>query len=1485
MKRIRSRLTSIRGKSLVGFVVIILLVLIMIVAGFYQLTQVRAASTEVVPNTEQIEYVQEFALSMSSLEANLDRFFVTGGVESEENIRAELSFMQDILTTLQAQPNGATVETINILSVATENLEMDMLAFLDADRDSWSPNDLNRALINLYAQIDQVIKLQQQLSSETLANLRNVAEVQQSIIDNVNIQFVALGVAILLIAIAAAVIMTRILRPIGTLTEVSLDIASGNLDREAPVESNDEIGMLATAFNSMTQQLRDQVDNLEQRVGERTKDLELAAEISQNVSQIRDINELSTTAVTLIRQRFDLYHAQLYLANATQTSLTLLASTGEAGKQMLADGHTLGINAASINGRAAANKQPVLVADTAASENFRPHPLLPETRSETAVPLLVGNNIVGVLDLQSSQPNAFTEENLPAFITLAGQLAIAIDNSRLFTEQKRTANLLAEEETRTRAILESIGVPIVIARATDGTTIYVNEPSAQLIGIPREELVGQATPDFFENPDDRQVYVSKLREQGQMNNYEVRLKKGDGTPFWALITGRIEQFQGEPVTITSFIDITERQEAVATVQANESLMRTIIDSTPDWIFIKNTDHRYQLVNQAYADAMHLSPDEFIGKNDIEIGFPEDIVKGNPEKGIRGFWADDREIMDRGEIKIIDEEPAVLDGKPHTLNTIKVPLKDKENRVAGIVGYVHDITKTKEAEAIVLKQANELQTVADLSTAVSTTLNTKKLLQDIVNRTKESFNLYHVHIYLLDEARNSLQLTAGAGMVGQEMVAAGHNIPVSKENSLVAQAARTKQGVIVNNVAADPAFLANPLLPHTQSEMAVPMMVGNKVIGVLDVQADELDRFISTDINIQTTLATQIAVALENARAYEQAREQVTIIENSTNIIATVSLNQEIQYINKAGLQRLGYSSLAEVLGKNVSLIFPPDNEGEHRAPIIQTVQANGFWQGESALLTFAGDRFPVEQTITLVHDDAGLPKMLVFNMADITARKQAEEAIQRNEALMRTIIDSTPDWIFVKDNQHRYELVNKAYADTAHTEPDALIGKTILDIGLPEEIAQTILAEDETFMAGEEPLVISEEHVVVDGRARHQTITKVLLKNTLGQVQGMVGFMHDVTQQVTAAAEQKQLRQELEGQLERANALQSAMTREGWQAFMKMTAGKRAYQGFEFNQDGIKTLTTEDLINGKNSTTESDTELISPVQIQGTTIGKMGGRNANGEPLSEKQRTLFASLTNQVAEALDRARLFEETELGRQEIEHQAADLTTVNEISDLASTQLNLDDLILAVGNRLEETFDAQSVYISLYDTKQETFSFPYFHDKTDGFLEVTPRSLHEGGGFTAQIIKTRKPILHNHIEDEGHIESIRQQGGDVVGEGRTTDSYLGVPMIIGDTVIGVLAASAYRENRLYDEADQQLLATLASTIGVAIQNSRQFEETQRRANREAMVNEISQKIQNASTIEIAMQTAVTELGKALGIQRAVVELKKNQSQPKNDQ
>ena len=163
---------------------------------------------------------------------------------------------------------------------------------------------------------------------------------------------------------------------------------------------------------------------------------------------------------------------------------------------------------------------------------------------------------------------------------------------------------------------------------------------------------------------------------------------------------------------------------------------------------------------------------------------------------------------------------------------------------------------------------ELETVAQVSTAASTILEIDALLQSVVDLAKTSFELYHAHIYLVNENETRLQLKAGAGNIGRLMTLEGREIGMDTE-SLVARAARTRQGVLSNNVRKTIDYLPHPLLPKTQSELAVPMIVGDKLVGVMDLQSNELDFFSEEDLKIQRTLASQIAVAVENAQQYAE----------------------------------------------------------------------------------------------------------------------------------------------------------------------------------------------------------------------------------------------------------------------------------------------------------------------------------------------------------------------------------------------------------------------------------------------------------------------------------------------------------------------------------------------------------------------------------------------------------------------------------------
>lgn len=145
-------------------------------------------------------------------------------------------------------------------------------------------------------------------------------------------------------------------------------------------------------------------------------------------------------------------------------------------------------------------------------------------------------------------------------------------------------------------------------------------------------------------------------------------------------------------------EVEERRNMEAALRDSEARLRTVVDSTPDWIFIKDTQFRFLLANRSIAEVLNHTPEEVIGKDDIELGHPRELVLGDPAKGIRGYRSDDREVMESGQPKVIEAEPALVHGQTRILNTVKVPLRDAQGRVCGLLGYVRDITEIKAAHA-------------------------------------------------------------------------------------------------------------------------------------------------------------------------------------------------------------------------------------------------------------------------------------------------------------------------------------------------------------------------------------------------------------------------------------------------------------------------------------------------------------------------------------------------------------------------------------------------------------------------------------------------------------------------------------------------------------------------------------------------------------------------------------------------------------------
>ncbi|MDX2137778.1 MAG: GAF domain-containing protein [Chloroflexota bacterium] len=186
--------------------------------------------------------------------------------------------------------------------------------------------------------------------------------------------------------------------------------------------------------------LRLEASRLFDQTERRARQLATSARVSQLASSLEELNRLLPTIVELIKDAFGYDHAQIFLMDAQDRFAVLRASTGEAGQQLLSIQHKLEKGSKSVIGRVTATGEPVLALDTAAAGVMhRPNPYLPRTRSEMAVPLILKGEVIGALDVQSNQPNFFTEDDVNVLTTLAAQISVAIDNAQLYEQSQARA--------------------------------------------------------------------------------------------------------------------------------------------------------------------------------------------------------------------------------------------------------------------------------------------------------------------------------------------------------------------------------------------------------------------------------------------------------------------------------------------------------------------------------------------------------------------------------------------------------------------------------------------------------------------------------------------------------------------------------------------------------------------------------------------------------------------------------------------------------------------------------------------------------------------------------------------------------------------------------------------------------------------------------------------------------------------------------------
>jgi PAS domain S-box-containing protein len=555
------------------------------------------------------------------------------------------------------------------------------------------------------------------------------------------------------------------------------------------------------------------------------------------------------------------------------------------------------------------------------------------------------------------------------------------------------------------------------------------------------------------------------------------------------------------------------------------LLRTLIDSLPDNIFIKDRQSRFLISNLAHIRTLGATrPDEVIGKTDLDI-FPAELANQ--------YYGDEQKLMESGQT-LNREEPVVnpRTGEKHWLQTTKIPLRDKNGKVVGVMGINRDITERKqieedlgqsrgEMEERVIKRSAELSAkVAELVQTNEARTSAHRLLQAMLDNVPD-------RIYFKDiESRFiqcNLAVAKRVGVENPKQVIGKSDFDFyprekaeefRKDDQRIIQSGeallnKTEQGIKPNGEITWSSVTKVPLRDEK-----------GRALGLVGISRD-------------ITQQKQAEEALARERLLLR-----TLIDNLPDCVYAKDTTGRKTLANPADLKTMRCKTEAEAIGKTDFDLFPRDIAEKFWADDQKVIQGESVMNREEYFLDIEGQQRWLLTCKLPLRDQNGKIIGLVGVGRDITERKQAEDTLARERLLLRTLIDNLPDGIYAKDTACRKTLVNPADLKNLKCKSEAeALGKSDFDY-YPRDLAEKFYADDQNVLQGH-PVINREEYVLDENGEKRWLITsKLPLRNQNGKIIGLVGIGRDITQRKQAEDalrhSEKKLRQ-FTAQLERSN--------------------------------------------------------------------------------------------------------------------------------------------------------------------------------------------------------------------------------------------------------------------------------------------------------------------------------------------------------------
>ncbi len=1292
-------------------------------------------------------------------------------------------------------------------------------------------------------------------------------------------------VALIMIVVLRAALNQLILQPLHRLAEGAAIIGAGDLAYKISLDqgSGNELGFVARSFNEMSRRLQDLVTGLEERVRERTaalerksRQLEAVSAVSTEAAQARNVSVLLNTAVDAVSQKFGFYHTGIFIIDDSKEWAIMRAASSDGGQRMLARGHRLPVEPMSIVGYVAGTGQPRIAFDVGEDAVWFNTPELPATRSEMALPMKVESEVIGVLDVQSEDVEAFTDEDISTLQLMADQLAIALYNARLLEGMEGALDELRELQAshsdrgwaRVAARLRPLAYeydrvdvsPVpplpVPAELREG---LVSHKIIMDGGVPvmmeamrvRDEVVGYmglADPHRVWTEEEIAL-VESVSEQVALALENARLfEEAQRTAGQQVLISRVLQ-----VAASSNVEADQMLAEIARVLSYGLDMAIAIFTfpVPDVPLV----HSHVALDPSgqhlpfFEEDFRLSREHaifFSGLTHPELGPLAPLLSSI-------HWdeldVESRHLVDTYDLDRVLYVPlssaGVLSGFIAMIQRRDDPPLDPDTRelAQNIASQIAVVIENLSLEAESRRRSAELQSLYQISLRFSEKYEPSVVLRTIIDEALTLFEVGDTALFLYDAESGTLRLTVDTGAMVNRL---GFRMELGE--GLMGDVLRTRSPRYLNGLDQMEADLPEMLMDERfDSVMAVPLSGRFGPLGVLLLYAGSArSNFEDDDVRLAELFAAQAAAALENARLNEETKRRAEELGQLYDVGLDLSAILDVQQLLDRATDR------ARELFAAPSAIV-----------ILKSKEMGEIQMGQSA----ERPEFKASRVTPNSPRPGGLTDYMMSSRQGILIpdNREAEFDSAKNWAEIGLLSQMAAPLRVGRENLGAIFIL----AEDARYFSER-------DLELLEFLAtQVALAIQNATQFGQTQMALS----VVERQARYQAniseAVALLAESGTGALGDMVRLL---------------------GEAADVNLVSYAQTFEDEEGpFWRLMAGWTA-------SDAELEATTPPEFIIRASEIPGFAERLRQEGVVRLPVGEF--HQLMHPDLAAKDITSVVALAVHREETLPGFITFVSW---KRASELSTDELAALQTASAALSNTLARERLFAQVEDALEETetlyqasaqISASNSFGSVLDVLRRYSIFG--RGSNDITIQLFDKPWTEDQVPDYALVAARWSVLPQEaLPDRYAIANFPSAGSLVVNQAATfledlvSDPRIGenlrtlfmrvfngksvaiLSLTVGGQLIGFLNA-IYPETTHFSEEDKRRLVSLAQQAAIVIQNINQLQSIEARARRERMIREISEKIQAAPDVQSVLQTAVRELGQAFGTPRNLIQFRR---------